>query len=125
MTSPTLSDEQIIERIAVEVMGWHKVEARGNGNMGKIWATHDRDQNKHWDYAEDIRWDPTSDWNDFRAVEEKVMEDDFLFRAICTNVVLEKGIKHSGFGATDMYVIADLPTRCRALLAALDSLPES
>lgn len=85
-----MSNAQKIERLAVEVMGW----------TGIVLETMPKD------------WNPLADWNHWRQVEEKVMEDTEL-----ANIFLWPD-PHS----MQQYIEADLPTRVDSLIAALDSL---
>jgi hypothetical protein len=118
--TPSATNEQIIERLATEVMGWHKVKARSNGNRDAyVWATHDRDQNEHWDFAAEIDWNPLTDWNHWRQVEKRVMEDEDLWELFCINCCRPKSCLIGN------YMQANLPTRIQALIAALDSLQKN
>ena len=104
--SPSASDSAIVERLAVEVMGWVK----GFEDDGRLyWSTGEN--------AMQDTWNPLTDWNHWRQVEEKVMgmQFDHLFFRLITM----RGRNSNGFVN---YIESDLPTRCRALLAALDSL---
>ena len=66
-TTPALTDEQIIERLAVEVMGWHK-DVRDSGRS--MWVN---SENYGMGYTEnylnkgsgsmDFAWNPLTDWN--------------------------------------------------------------
>jgi len=58
------------------------------------------------------------DWNLWRQVEEKVMEDDSLIAALYHEKMNESY-------STGFMCIADLPTRCKALVAVLSNSPSS
>jgi hypothetical protein len=109
-----MTDEQKIAYLA-EMMGWHKVKARGNGNRDVyIWATRDRDQNIHWDFASEIDWNPLTDWNHWRQVELEMMETGW--RGSLRSHFLEQ------FENIAEYIEADLPTKVSRLIAAHQSL---
>ena len=98
-----MSDQAIIERLA-EFMGWKKV----NMEWGDIMF-----QKPPLKIC--FPFDPLHDWNDWRQVEEKVMKNKELFELVLHQFWNDKG----EYGAYH-YVLADLPTRCKALCAALD-----
>lgn len=119
--TPALTDEELIERLA-KFMGWvKKVEsdtwwcwtndgkhmvARGVNEVG----------------GSDLRWNPLTDWNHWREVEEKIMEDEKLF----TECVWTIG--RSGMNARPVSMevcAADLRTRALALLDAMAALSSS
>lgn len=93
-----------IERLA-EFMGWKKREL------------HDTFRSPYWESDGEFVvwlevWNPLTDWNHWRQVEEKVMEDEDLWNWFMADFCDE----------VTTYVQADLPTRVDALLSALDSL---
>lgn len=122
MTTPeslqTLSDEQLIENVAIGVMGWEK-RFPGEAYRG---ARFRKDEWIWWDDDGVIRasvehWNPLTDWNHWRQVEEKVMKDDgFAYK-------FKKYFWDDAFDPFADYMKADLRTRCLALIAALDALP--
>lgn len=60
------------------------------------------------------------DWSMWRRLEEKVMEDETLWHEFLKRLGAITGdITHH----ISSYMETDLPTRCRALTAALNSLP--
>jgi hypothetical protein len=101
-----MTDTEIIERLAIEVVG-----------------RTDFPQDKPGIYD---RWNPLTDWNHWRQVEEKVMENQTLWLEFRRQYNLWS--KQDDFRADNydhhwkVYMKADLPTRCRALLSALDSI---
>jgi hypothetical protein len=113
-----LSDEEIIERIATEVMGREKKERPWNEQKdiasfkGPWWLPPKRTDGTY--YSVKI-WNPLTDWNHWRQVEEKVMEDEYLFGEYLDNICNEEDDNEIAV------MKADLPTRCKALLAALSS----
>src|SRR3990167_9622386 len=70
--SSALTDEQIVERLATEVMGW-KLR---NEPEHKKWYKHMVESGRKKDL-----WNPLTDWNDWRMVEEKIIEDEKLSEA--------------------------------------------
>lgn len=153
-SSKALTDEQIIERLATEVMGWEndgghdfknpeygrwKCEKCGCSVRSRDFPKYtNMDQSKCEGWTKESAWNPLISWDAWRQVEEKVMKDDELFglyiaRIIAIdwqknskNVVIITG-RRAGETFRRMMTImqADLPTRCRALLSALDSLKQS
>lgn len=111
-----MTDTERIQRLATEVMGWHEGKARHCG-VCRWWWDEAEENYMGAKYARcddyDEVWNPLTDWNHWRQVEEKVMEDETLFFEF--SVVLA-----DSFGTP--LIRADLPTRVDALLAALDSL---
>ncbi len=128
-----MTEQQKIERLATEVMGWGKKHVKDNPELSFQWWSDGEPTFKYWkdvtvgevddmvhnsmvpEQADDIHalmWNPLTDWNHWRQVEEKVMEDERLkawfFADFCDEI--------------ETYLQADLPTRVDALLAALDSL---
>lgn len=99
-----MSPDEIRIRIAEEIMGWNK-DRFGEWAIGETPV---------WNSREGNAWRPDEDWNHFRQVEEKVMEDSLLYTYF---------IQHDTFDSwIGDYMKADLPTRVKALLSALDSL---
>ena len=106
-TPSALTDQQIIERLA-EFMGWTKLYT----DRGFDW------KGEYKIMADGNDWNPLQDWNHWRQVEEKMMEDvgdndtyyrEYLKYFECPN-------------ADDcivLYMKADLPTRCKALVSVL------
>ena len=107
-----MDNSEIIERLAIEVMGWRKDNDYGD-EPEDYWTdgfiSHGR--------VED-GWNPLTDWNHWRQIEQKLTDGSM------ENIELwakSLGDKYSLYE----YMEADLPTRCSALLAALDSLKQS
>ena len=109
-----------VEWIAVEIMKWHNVQARGHDESSRIWAAAvARDQNHYWDFVAEIEWNPLTNWNDWRSVEMKIMEDLELSHEYI--LVLMKGERQI-IGNVRIYMKATLPERCEALYLAYISL---
>ncbi len=112
-----MTDSQKIERLATEVMGW-RTEADNEpdtDNTPWYWWV---DENGH-EY-ECTTWNPLTDWNHWRQVEEKVRVTYKL------NTSFYEYFEGNNCNeAVDNYIGTDLPTRVDDLLAALDSLKQS
>lgn len=109
-----MTNEQIIERLATEVMGFVKKRVP----TGWGW----------WDSGKG-EWqglfDPTTDWNHYRQVEERILQmPDSLFSEFVLTVLRNQPhhVRYST-DTTKYYLKATLDQRCQALLSALDSLP--
>lgn len=122
--SPTLSAQEQIEYIATKIMGWRRED-----NAWFDATTNDFQGLVESDYREDFR--PLTDWNHWRQVEEKLMEDAMLFarfiqQAWCNkpkNIPDTKETIHpKSMRAIGCIMNTDLPTRCQALIAAHQSL---
>ena len=61
-------------------------------------------------------WNPLESWDDWRQVEEKMMEDGKLWAAFLKNKVWGRSAV-----ITPCYMMADLPIRARALYLASHS----
>jgi hypothetical protein len=108
MTPSQLTNEQKIAYLAEKVMGWQD----STNEWGKFveWVTR---------YTEEFQafadWNPLTDWNHWRLVEKKVMEDEELWLYYCTD------LQRMHTSLTKM-MEADLPTRADALISAHRSL---
>lgn len=92
-----MSEEEKVSWIATEVMGWTQ------------WPwLHDHDE--EWKV-----WNPLTDWNHWRQVEEKVM----VMKSPLWGKYLITLEGNNGF---DFHMRADLPTRCQSLFLAYKSL---
>jgi len=102
--------QEIITRLA-HFMGWEK----GGAGDAYCWHT-DEEHGTVW--QEDSNWNPEIDWNDWRILEEKMMEDKGLRQDF-----LEKIFEDSAYKTlTYSYINANLPTRCQALVSVLPPL---
>lgn len=125
-----MTKAELVEAVAVEVMGWEKrlssyVECR----YCKV-----RDQKSYQWWSQDMepilypvwcgKWNPLTDWNHWREVEEKIMEDDKRLR-IFLDVLEPKDGEEDEWGgwhaALMAYLKADLRTRCVAAILAVRS----
>ncbi len=106
------TDEQKIEWLAKEVMGWKKFHWEATGDYS--------------DWQKDGRfvctcdsWNPLEDHNDFHELEKKVMEDEKLFgkykRSFMTTDHIHPYILNDNIY---LYLKSDLPTKCKALYLA-------
>jgi len=116
----TPTNEQIIERIA-EFMGWERHcdtcggtyvihYIHGEGGCHPCEDCSHKEQVKH-------DWNPLHDWNHWRAVEEKIMEDEELFQ----NFIHNGGYWTDGeyIPSTEVYLKSTLEERCKALIEIL------
>lgn len=121
-----LSDEKIIECLATEVMGWKKhsytwkyIEDGKVQSCKSCGSQEHTGHNYKWlldrEEIERSGWNPLTDWNHWRQVEEKVIETEWAWSQLVDY------FRRWGGGWIG-YMKADLPTRCRSLIAALDSL---
>ncbi len=111
-----MTDEQKIEWLAKEVMGWHSSTKRygiyrwlnqDNKFMDYQSAVYDMCDD-HWQLI--VCWDPLEDHNNFHDLEKKVMEDARLsseYSDQLSTMIEDKCTWE-----------ADLPTRCKALYLA-------
>ncbi len=109
--APSSAQEQI-EYLATKVMGWKMHPRIGVFGQPRVYTDRKVFQ------PED--WNPLTDWNHWRQVEEKVMEDEKLYRYYCFEV--SKSTGGAGAFAVDRAIAADLDTRCDALIAAHQEL---
>lgn len=128
----SLNDEQKVEFLATKVMGWHSKKLKGCDC--EYWHRSDGACvcGAKSDYACDMHdcfWNPLTDWNHWRQVEEKIMEDDkdgMKLFAIVNYAAAPKGLNswHTRNSAWWNYCKADLPARCKSLYLASQSLHE-
>lgn len=113
-----MPDTEKVEWLATEVMGWHK-------------ATIQKTERSFYWFEEKMMspvampyWNPLTDWNHWRQVEEKVMQNPDRFKAFVKQleIVCEPSMQQSSWTIARLYVRADLPTRARALYLAYQSL---
>ena len=114
-TSAALTVAHKIHRIAVEVMGW-KIGGRIKGKMQSFILPDGSDIY----YPEE--WNPLTDWNHFRKLEEKMMEDKKLWSAFCMSQIF-RAYDEDGeaMEVLPFYMKAALTQRVDALLQALSS----
>lgn len=67
-------------------------------------------------------WNPLTDWNYWREIEEKLMEDEELFRKMLHNFVLSFPNEKKDEAGAWQYIYADIPERCKALYLAYQSI---
>ncbi len=101
-----LSDEQLIEKLAVEVMGWEDASYFEGRNKRKEWKPYG--VNPYTPISG--TWNPLTDWNHWREVEEKLMSNDMRFVKFCW---------HHFRWAMRKYIETDLRTRCVIALLAV------
>lgn len=99
----TLTDQQKIARLAAFMRWTLKTYSSGL----REWRLNDEFIAY---YGEGLGWNPLTDWNHWRMVEEKVMEDERLWQQFMDSF--------RPFALLE-YMKADLPTRVDALLSVL------
>lgn len=110
-TQPQATDQQIIERLATEVMGW-KQEQKWYG----VWYLL-----ADCPHEGDLPWDPLTDWNHWRDVEIEACRNFRLWHEFMHNLGINTTGTNVPSDCSKMYVRAPLMNRCLALLSALDS----
>lgn len=109
-----LEDSEIIERLAVKVMGWKRVDALDPRDE---WCWVFREVNTCRDIFKAYKdWNPLKDWNHWREVEERLMEDG-------KGLLIKEYLRH--FDGKGDYMGSDLRTKCSYLLASLLAIPQS
>lgn len=106
------------EYLATKVMGrcWHKYDNQMDGKYDKFYGICclcKHGVSKKEQHMQET-WNPRLDWNHWRQVEEKVMEDEQLAESFVYKI-LRPGIPQSLYRA-------DLPTRVSALISAHQQL---
>jgi len=110
-----LSDEELISKIATEVMGWKRgPHPDGITARAQWWYVDGIAIRPAYSIKREGQWNPLTDWNHWRQVEEKVMADRELLFKFFNSTAFNQSLGH--------YLKADLRTRCLALLAALLSI---
>ena len=119
-----MTKAELVSAVAVEVMRWTALK-------GKMF----QDEKKRFHCTNkkchdcSCNWNPLTDWNHWREVEEKIMEDDKRLR-IFLDVLEPKDGEEDEWGgwhaALMAYLKADLRTRCvAAILAVRSASPNS
>jgi len=112
-----------VEYLATEVMGWRKEYAEKSDGVTMrpnwLWVGEE--------HEESPLWNPLTDWNHARMVEEKVMENQQLLSDYIWKITENIDRDPKNPASTEAEIIwcmlqADLPTRCDALIAAHQSL---
>lgn len=114
------SEEEKIEWLATKVMGWHE-EQDEYCNGCRDWRNQKGERmahkvvcsNDNWD-----RFDPLDDWNQWRQVEERVMENPPLFYEFMND---DRWNNEQGIPLANWYIQSDLPIRAQALFLAVSS----
>jgi len=96
----TMTDPELVEAVATEVMGWGKGKFMKDG-VEQRWS---------WE----LGWNPLTDWNNWREVEEKIQGDEALAKVF---------YHPKRWGDVFGYIKSDLRTRCIAALQAVRPLP--
>src|SRR5947208_1519299 len=109
-TAPSPDTRTQIEYLATKVMGWTRIQVQD-----PYWW----DKNGHGTHE---AWNPLEEWNHFRQVEEKVMEDGELVWAMLQQLDGMLSNKDSQNRVGSKYMRADLLTRVSALISAHQEL---
>jgi hypothetical protein len=124
-----LTDEQIVERLATELMGW-KLEVDQWGNRDFC-----RPFNKIYERIPSTRWNPLTDWNYTMEVVEKLrsigwwiqLDNECCIGCECCQLSPDLSLeKWDEIEAPEPILIKHEPLKraiCLAALAAMDSLP--
>lgn len=115
-----MTNQELVNRLAMEVMSWVEEDGAWIGANGEPMA-----KTRIGGY-EGQYWNPLTDWNHWRQVEKRVLENEDLFGAFKRSF-MDSDTVHPYLLNDNIYLYmkADLPTRCRALLTALDSLKQA
>ncbi len=106
-----MTEQESIEYLA-RFMGWREIKNwKEDGDIYQ-WEAY---EDGGWGIIEDRHWNPLTDWNHWRQVEEKVMEDQELKNEYISKLIEE--VECSTAGACD-YMKAELATRISALISA-------
>jgi|CXWL01.1.fsa_nt_gi hypothetical protein len=120
-----LTDDQLIEKLAVDVMGWQNVWCMKCHNTGMHLGKYRmpcRDCASWRGLGLTLPprpWNPLTDWNHWREVELKLMEDETLWHDFLKALSAITGDITHHIG---VYMEADLPTRVSALISAHQEL---
>lgn len=115
MTKEPMTPQAQIEYLATKVMGWHKCSTMGAFEQWEDDLNYDHGVTKGHG-----RWNPLTDWNHWRQVEEKVKGERTLWRSFCRHLFGD--FEHSAYGAAFLLADSDLPTRVSSLIAAHQEL---
>ena len=115
-----MTDQEIINRLALFI-GWKKID-----RLGKLfWYPSDPtykapDNHDGYDVFPSVYlWNQLTSWDDWRVVEEKIMEDEFIYDKYANTIAegsydlsdAKRGIRHS--------MCLGLPTLCKTLVSIL------
>ena len=132
-TTSALTEDQQIEYIATKIMGWKKEEFEKLEHFcceecGKCTESCEPHSEWRWRAKEGHPayngntvgpwWDPVRKWDDWRMVEEKIMEDEKLWETFELLISAMPSPEESKM----KYMQAELSTRCNAVTAAHQSL---
>jgi len=114
-----MTDEKIIERLAMFMGGRIEIMEDQIGSKRPFLVKEQTVNGRKGAFV----FEPMKDWNDWRQVDEKVMEDRTLSRRYIVRLEKELGIRWKPYTINFFKIISlvDLPTRCKALVSVLDS----
>lgn len=116
-----MTTQEQIEYLATKVMGWQEISDR-HCRFCKWWANHEKGtviakRGCSEDHLEEF--DPLDNWNHWRQVEEKVMEDAELFDKFQSH---KHWTTSKGVSWMQWYMAASLPVRVDCLISAHQEL---
>ncbi len=111
MPKSELTAQEQLEYLATEIMEW-EIIAHGPGyeDLHPIVKNATGYVTQHWN--------PLTDWNHWRQVEEKVMEDEDLWEEFAQHLFGNESCRIQLW----LHMKADLPTRVSALISAHQEL---
>ncbi len=110
MTHPPMEPQAQITFLAEKIMGWTRHDYKSG-----LSEWYDK-EGAHAYFTNANEWTPLTDWNHWRQVEEKVMEDEELWSAWI------KGMQPEFILQFDTYMNTSISKRVSALIAAHQSL---
>lgn len=118
-----LSNEELVEKVAVEVMAWEKRKSR-DPRYPFHWGLPLSDQ-EEWTFTAEDQWNPLKDWNHTMEVVERMQGHGYSFTIYLVTmplVVVGKTLaeKHRGTDVPKKAIVADVadPSFQRAILYA-------
>ncbi len=118
-----MTDQEIIERLA-KFMDWMPCADVFKGDLGWI----NKDIKEGIPFTEDcikapVDWNPLKDWNHWRQVENKIMENNNIWADFMGTFDVSYLPEQSCPDTTVLkYCLAGLPTRCKALISVLPKI---
>lgn len=109
--------EAMIEWLATKVMGWKKKPLpRSLSRTNWWWQGEVPTEFTAFGYRNKLDWNPLADWNHWRQVEEKVMENQALF--MDWMLAMDKAKRNVSLSIVFSYLSNDPPVRAKALYLA-------
>jgi len=112
-TTTGMTTQEKVELICTNMMGWEKVTYnKGWRNKATVLFL----ENPLGKRTKTRKFNPYENWEDWRQVEEKIMEDYNLWTKFACDFC-----GYPGDEAVRNYMEADLPTRCDALISIISN----